>query len=159
MSINREIVQSIIKGIRQSMKTVILPELTHTFPVREAVSIYVILKTIDGYTSPEFSRIMSESNRDCEAVLKEIEDICCKTAADTSKYMDGICSEIESHIDRDFSAEDPESRNSELNKLFCEILRGVTDEATMERAIKDKIRKKIRWALRRQLDRELALLT
>jgi hypothetical protein len=158
MSINNEIVQTIIKGIRQSIKTVIIPELSNPFSMREAISIYVILKTIEGYISPEFSENIKLNNEECVEVLKQVAEIYEDSEGSNTKKWEVKGAVVRGRIDAALSIATPQMRSAKLNDALCYILEDIANEKHADKK-KETVRKVIRRVLKNQLDRELALLT
>ena len=158
MSMNNEIAQRFFEGMRQNMKDIVLPELSANSSIGQAVSIYVLLKVMRGYASPDFVRIMSESNEDLESVFDEIDKLLCGSRHPKSSDKNEVCSEIRRQIELGPSSGDLATRNQEMNRVLCNVMKVIREGGKMENELGNNIMEKIRWGLRKQLDREMFLL-
>jgi hypothetical protein len=158
MSLSPDNVREILDGMRHNLMHVILPQLENApYPTGQAVSIYVLLKTIGGYVSPEFRRHILESNGEMRQVLKETRRLFCDRLADSESKAGKFCQGLEEHLQKEGCAEDPFSEYQELMGRLAVLVKAIWGEVDMQQEVIKVLKMKVNKCMRKQLDRELAL--
>jgi len=160
MSMTPEIASKIIDGMRLNLKQVILPELKERpYPTGQAVSMYLLLKTFSGYTSPEFQKHILRSNDEIRELLLDTSGAFKKYFFDENEAADKLHRKITDSLKDRESANEIFPEHKELSECLVQLIKAVWGGLQMEEEVKGALREKINHILHKQLDRELALFT
>jgi len=160
MSLTPQIAQKIVEGMRFNLKNAVLPQLKDSpYPSAQAVSTYVLLKTIAGYVSPEFQRSILESSEEMRGILREAKSLICDRLSTDEAEVQILCQAIEERLEKKETSEDPFSEYQELTGSLTTLIEALWGKVPMEDEVKEVLKRKTNDCLRKQLDRELAFFT
>jgi hypothetical protein len=159
MSLTPDIVNKIIQGMRFNLKGVVLPALENKpYPTGQAVSTYVLLKSLAGYTSPQFRDHILESNREMRDVLEYAKKKLLKDPAGGGPEFKKWRDTLEDSLRENIGGGDPLSEFYRLAESITILIKVLWEEFKINADIKMDLRGKINTSLRNQLNRELEVL-
>ena len=160
MSMTPDIVKKILEGMRLNLKGVVLPQLKDSpYPTGQAVSIYVLLKALMGYASPEFQTHIRESSNEMTSVLREAKELLCDGVSHEEEEVRNLCQELAGQLEKKQSAEDAMSQYQALSGTLTSLIKVLWSGIEIKEEARKGLKEKTNACLRKQLDRELALFT
>ena len=108
MSMTPDIVQKLLDGMRLNLKQAVLPQLKGApYPTAQAVSTYVLLKCLTGYTSPEFRQHILKSNDEMREAFQEAKKLLCNGSTGEMPEAANICKDLEDQLAKTIPSDDP----------------------------------------------------
>jgi hypothetical protein len=160
MSMTPEIASKIINGMRLNLKQVILPQLQDMpYPTEQAVSMYLLLKMLAGFTSNEFQKHIQSSNNEIREVLLETLNSFPEYFSAENEAADDLRRKIDISLKSQESGNENYTEHQELTESLTQLIKAIWGGIEMKDEAKGALRGKVNNILRKQLDRELALFT
>ena len=160
MSMTPEIAQKILEGMRINLKQAILPQLKNVpYPTAQAVSSYVLLKTLSGYTSHQFRIHILKSNEEMREIFQNARSMLCDASTGVKPGVATLCAAIEKQLAKKVPSDDPFSNYQQFMDLLTQLIQAIWGKAQMDAEVKQALRLQVNRCLRNQLDREIALFT
>ncbi len=160
MSMTPEIASKIIDGMRLNLKQVVLPELKDLpYPTEQAVSMYLLLKMLAGYTSNEFQEHIQSSNNEIKEVLVETTKSFHEYFVAENEAAEELRRKIDTTLKSHGSGNENIAEHQELTESLTQLIKAIWGGLEMKEDAKGILREKVNNILRKQLDRELALFT
>ena len=159
MSLNPDIARKLFEGMRFNLKEVVLPQLKeYPYPSSQAVSIYVLLKTLAGYASPEYEKSIQDSIEEMRDILREAKRSFSDRFSEDAAKIRELRRGIEDKLKEGNMSTDPFAHYQELMGTLDMLMKAVWQDAAMDETTRKMLKQRINQYLRRQLDKELALL-
>ncbi len=160
MSMTPEIASKIIDGMRVNLKQVILPQLKELpYPTGQAVSMYLLLKTLSGYTSPEFQEHIQKSNYEIREILLEVSSSFNMYFPAKNAEADTLRLEIQNVLENREHVKDIATEHQELMNNLVRLIKALWGGLEMKEEGKNILKAKVNTCLRKQLNREFELFT
>ncbi len=158
MSMTPEIASKIIDGMRLNLKQVVLPELKEMpYPTGQAVSMYLLLKMLAGYTSPEFQKHIRDSNDEIRKVLVETSKSFHAYFHTQNEAAKELRRKINIALKTRESGNEIFAEHQALTESLTQLIKAIWGGLEMKEEAKGALRGKVNHILRKQLDREFAL--
>lgn len=146
--------------MRLNLKQAVLPQLKGApYPTAQAVSTYVLLKSLAGYAAPEFRQHILKSNEEMQHAFQEARKLLCDSPVGEKHEVINLCKDLENQLTKNIPSDDPLSDYQDFMSLLTKLIETIWGEIELKEDVKQTLRSLANKCLRNQLDRELALFT